>query len=65
MGRHSFHYFTHLKILTHIAAGETNRELAVRLSISENTAKNHVKNLLNKLGLENRVQLASFAINQD
>lgn len=52
------------EILIHVAAGETNRELAISLGISENTAKNHVKNLLNKLNLENRVQLASFAINQ-
>ncbi|RXT14031.1 response regulator transcription factor [Ammoniphilus sp. CFH 90114] len=50
------------EILMHVAAGETNRELAEKLHISENTVKNHMKNLLKKLYLDNRVQLASYAV---
>lgn len=50
------------EILMHVADGETNRELAEKLHISENTVKNHMKNLLKKLYLENRVQLAAYAV---
>ncbi|WP_134698816.1 response regulator transcription factor [Ammoniphilus sp. YIM 78166] len=50
------------EILRHVAEGKTNKELAEVLSISENTVKNHMKNLLKKLYLENRVQLASYAV---
>jgi two-component system nitrate/nitrite response regulator NarL len=47
-----------------VAAGCNNREIAERLVISENTVKNHMKNILDKLGLHNRVQLAAYAIQQ-
>jgi len=50
------------EILELVAAGKTNRQIALQLSISENTVKNHLKNLLDKLGLANRVQLTGYAI---
>lgn len=50
------------EILGLVAAGKTNRQIALQLSISENTVKNHLKNLLDKLGLANRVQLTGYAI---
>jgi two-component system, NarL family, nitrate/nitrite response regulator NarL len=50
------------EILLLIAEGLTNKHLAERLYIAENTVKNHIKNILVKLELENRVQLAAFAI---
>ncbi|UFJ38937.1 response regulator transcription factor [Brevibacillus humidisoli] len=50
------------EILLYVAKGETNRQIADRLVISEHTVKNHIKNILEKLHLENRVQLASFAV---
>lgn len=51
-----------LDIVSCVAAGDTNRKIAERLGISENTVKNHLKNILEKLSLDNRVQLTSFAI---
>lgn len=49
-------------ILVQVAKGLPNREIALRLNISEHTVKNHLKNILQKLHLENRVQLARYAI---
>jgi two-component system, NarL family, nitrate/nitrite response regulator NarL len=50
------------EILIHIAAGFTNRQIAEKLFITEHTVKNHVKHLLEKLVLSNRVQLAAYAV---
>jgi DNA-binding NarL/FixJ family response regulator len=50
------------EILSFIAAGKTNREISEALFIAENTVKNHLKNILEKLRLSNRVQLAAFAV---
>lgn len=50
------------EILLLISKGLTNKQIAEHLYIAENTVKNHVKNLLEKLKLENRVQLASYAL---
>lgn len=49
------------EILEWVATGATNREIASGLFIAENTVKNHLKNILAKLHLQNRVQLATFA----
>lgn len=50
------------EILLLVSKGLTNKQIAEHLYISENTVKNHIKNLLQKLHLENRVQLASYAL---
>jgi two-component system nitrate/nitrite response regulator NarL len=50
------------EILLLVSKGLTNKQIAEQLFISENTVKNHMKNLLEKLNLENRVQLASYAL---
>lgn len=49
------------EILSWVAKGCTNREIAEELTISEYTVKNHLKNIMQKLHLKNRVQLARFA----
>lgn len=49
------------EILTLVANGLTNKEISIRLEISEFTVKNHLKNLFQKLHLNNRVQLAKYA----
>jgi DNA-binding NarL/FixJ family response regulator len=49
------------EILQEVARGQTNREVAVSLGLSEHTVKNHIKNILQKLHLDNRVQLTRYA----
>jgi DNA-binding NarL/FixJ family response regulator len=49
------------KILTLIADGLTNRQIANELHLAEKTVKNYVSNLLAKLGMERRTQAAVFA----
>lgn len=50
------------EVLSRVAAGHTNKEIARQFAIAENTVKNHIKNLLEKLQLDNRVQLAAYAV---
>jgi two-component system nitrate/nitrite response regulator NarL len=50
------------EILMYVGAGKTNREISDELVIAENTVKNHIKNILEKLQLANRVQLAAYAV---
>lgn len=49
------------EVLERVANGESNREIAQHLGLSEHTVKNHLKNILQKLHLDNRVQLARYA----
>jgi DNA-binding NarL/FixJ family response regulator len=54
-----------LEVLRLIAQGMENAEIAVALDISPRTAKNHVSNILAKLGLPSRVQAAIHAVRSD
>ena len=45
-----------LEILEHIAAGHSNKEIADRLFVSENTVKTHSSRLFDKLGARRRTQ---------
>lgn len=51
-----------IEIVGLVAEGLPNREIADRLSISEQTVKNHLSRILDKLGLESRVELALYAV---
>ncbi len=46
-----------------ISTGATNKEIAEKLVVSLSTVKNHVANILKKLSLNDRTQIAIFAIN--
>lgn len=50
------------EIVAHVANGRSNRQIAEELMITENTVKNHLKNILAKLSLDNRVQLTAYAV---
>ncbi len=53
-----------IEILQLVADGLSNKEIGVRLTITEGTVKNHVHNALEKLQLENRVQAAAYVVRQ-
>jgi two-component system response regulator NreC len=50
------------EVLTHIAEGYTNREIAENLVISVKTVDRHRENIMQKLNLHNRVELVKYAI---
>ncbi len=62
-GHHNIEQITarELEVLRLIATGISNPQIAVRLQISVNTVKAHIKSILEKLNLENRTQLATYA----
>jgi DNA-binding CsgD family transcriptional regulator len=49
-----------LEVAALVAEGMTNKEVATRLRLSVRTAENHVLNVMNKLGLDNRAQVAAW-----
>ena len=51
-----------LQVLELIVQGLANKQIAYALSIAEHTVKNHVKNILSKLGVQDRTQAATAAI---
>jgi DNA-binding NarL/FixJ family response regulator len=51
-----------IAVLQLLAAGSSNREIASRLKIAENTAANHVRSILLKTGAANRTQAATLAV---
>jgi two-component system, NarL family, response regulator len=51
-----------VQVLELIVAGLANKQIAYTLNIAEYTVKNHVKNILDKLGVQDRTQAATAAI---
>jgi DNA-binding NarL/FixJ family response regulator len=50
------------QVARHVAAGMANREIAILMKLRENTIKNYVFRIYDKLGLSNRVELALYAM---
>jgi two-component system nitrate/nitrite response regulator NarL len=63
-GRQSTFGFTsrQLEIVSALAAGASNRDIAKQLSISATTVKYHLSHMFDKAGVSNRVELALFAL---
>jgi DNA-binding NarL/FixJ family response regulator len=53
-----------LEVLNLVARGLNNREIARDLYISENTVKNHVRNILEKLQLHSRMEAVMYAVRE-
>jgi two-component system NarL family response regulator len=51
-----------VQVLGLIVQGLPNKQIAYTLNIAEHTVKNHVKNILSKLGVQDRTQAATAAI---
>jgi DNA-binding NarL/FixJ family response regulator len=51
-----------IEVLALIAAGNSNRSVAVHLSITEDTAKGHVKSIIAKLGVNDRTHAVTLAL---
>lgn len=51
-----------LEVLHQIVAGKSNKEIGTHLNISEATVKSHINNILSKLGVSDRTQAATTAL---
>jgi len=51
-----------LEVLQQIVAGKSNKEIGTQLNISEATVKSHINNILSKLGVSDRTQAATTAL---
>jgi two-component system response regulator DevR len=52
------------RILHMVTQGMTNREIAAELSLAEKTVRNYVSNILGKVGMKNRTQLAAYVASE-
>lgn len=53
-----------LEIVSHIAKGSANKQIALQLDITEQTVKNHVASVMGKLNAKNRTHIVALAIRQ-
>jgi ATP/maltotriose-dependent transcriptional regulator MalT len=54
-----------LEVIRHVAAGESNREIAAALVISERTVERHISNIFAKLGVSSRAAAIAYAFTHD
>jgi DNA-binding NarL/FixJ family response regulator len=50
-----------MDVISAVVAGYSNKGIAVKLSISEQTVKHHLSNIFDKIGISNRLELALYA----
>ena len=53
-----------MEVLRLVAQGLNNRDIAKELFISENTVKNHIRNILEKLHLHSRMEAVVYAVRE-
>ena len=53
-----------MEVLRLVAQGLNNRDIAAKLFISENTVKNHIRNILDKLHLHSRMEAVVYAVRE-
>lgn len=53
------------EVIALIAVGLSNKEIATRLNIATDTVKSHVRNIMDKLALHSRLQIAAYAHSHD
>ena len=53
------------EVIALIVVGMSNKEIAKRLNVATDTVKSHVRNVMDKLALHTRLQIAAYAHNQD
>jgi DNA-binding NarL/FixJ family response regulator len=51
-----------VEVLVELAKGKSNSEIGLALNLSEKTVRNYVSAILQKLDLNNRVELATYAV---
>ncbi|MEK6221717.1 MAG: response regulator transcription factor [Chloroflexota bacterium] len=54
-----------VRILSFISKGQTNKEIAVNIFLSEKTVRNYVSSILSKLNLKSRSEAAAYAVKND
>ncbi len=53
------------EVISHIADGRSNKEIAQSLGVAADTVKSHVRNVMEKLALHSRLQIAAYARHQN
>ena len=53
-----------MQVLKLVAQGLNNKDIAEKLFISENTVKNHIRNILDKLHLHSRMEAVVYAVKE-
>jgi DNA-binding NarL/FixJ family response regulator len=51
-----------IQVVAAVVSGATNRDISTELGLSEQTVKNHLSNIFDKVGVSNRLELALYAI---
>jgi DNA-binding NarL/FixJ family response regulator len=54
-----------LRVLSHVAKGKTNKQIAKALFLGEGTVRNYVSSILSKLDLTNRAEAAAYAVRHE